>query len=1721
MKTHNAPKGLLAFLLILVMLMSLLPVPTLAADTLFAEEYGDGSENDPYIISTAQDLAALAGRVNTSGAENRFEGKHFKLANDIDLSAICGSDIGNWISIGSTAANYFGGIFDGNSKYIAGIYIYINETANTNDQGGLFRYITNATIKNLTIKGKMDIKGNNAGGLANTADSCLIENCVNEISISLTANNCGGFLYDAKNTQLVNCENKAQLLPKGGAVGLVFRFSDGTLGKNIIDNCRNVALLKANSAFGIMGSTTGSSTTVLIKNSVNYGDIAATDTNAAGIAETVKGSIINCENYGAVSGNRSIAGIAYSFVGKISDCTNNGAISQIAPLTSSSMGGIVGQSGGNSTNIDNCTNYGTLTGIHWVGGIIGRASPTADNISITNCKNLGDIKGPSSTSGDTDRIFGGIAASVGAGNGAGVSIEDCYNAGQIDTAVPSVGGLIGEAAPTGTGKIAVANSYNSGAVSGDYFFDTKNNVARGVGGLIGKVVVPTAAQQSPSLTLKNVYSSAASVTSKTPDAALGIHSISDSKGNGYAGAVDISNVFVLAPSGGTRDVIGEDKTGIDANAVIPLANEQMTDAGFLALLGGAFAKWSPYLYGEDEIPEDILAEREALYGDYLYPILCAIAGTKKEPTYNVKFTGAKYANVTVNGIDTYATTVAPGGAVVFTAESKYTEEVTIASVKIGDELLVSEDGVYTADNISSDTVITVETEGEPTLEDGETDGNKVTFRVVDKDGNDISDATVTVDDNAPETDSSYRLERGSYTATISKHGYNTVTGIFDVADADETVNVSLYQGVPQDVTLNIGYHIIASQSFGIAIYNGDIRIGVVEKNLSGYAERKLQLPPGDYTYRGFGALSDNMGTGPLTVDDSGATVWLRFVEFSNTLRNNSGAYYTVTVADEDGTVYRPGSADARNGGSARGYFLLPAEEYGKKYHYAFVPTDENMWGSSGDLYLYIANGVSKSFNGLNTSDDGHFVIARKADATFTVPIGAEFGVYHRVRFYEQLEELSPKDTRDNGDGTVTYTYDCPQGAELHYELLFGGYAKKAETFAAPSNMNIPLSSLTRIEDAPVSNEFFDSDLVTNITNSRYIELQSGERFEVYLFRNWQATNSITGNYYIDPAYRIDVIYGDSAEIVYPYYAGASIKAKDGGSGISVVRITYDPLDAVDTNGNSVVYSKLLEWNTLYVIVNVNPQGSAFIAPGINVTENDKVFFTRSVNDIARPPEKQYAEYTFAPTVVNGALANVSVHAPVASTAAWTDEWSDLSPNEDGSYTAKLFEGYNFVRIAAQDGTQSYYAVRAAALDITADGAKASLGENGEFTLAADIGEMDRVTLSFAGLQTPIAKLGAIYNPGYPDTGYLVFDLESEAATTKIESVHTQYGIYDVNATAVQFSSPGEYTLTNGHIHMGYIGSGFSHQEITRGGKTGYQPTYAASGKGIDDALFCYLPDLHFTVTGEPDVGTAYDVTVTVPSGAKLTVKNAKGYTKTPASADNGAYVYSLVNDDSTATYTYYVECEGYLTKTGTFTVTDEAVTLDLTQDWAPLAQEGGTVSVRVLTDRDMIYSGPMAYSTEKIPDLAAKGYAEYNSGGYTALHAIAAALSDEDGGNSRLEAAKGKITSVNGCVPDGGASWAVEINGASVGDYANALVADGDAILLYVDLGAASIVQHHARFEPEMRSVTRGESATLTLYAQPINGGVEGALQGATIYIDGKETDYITNKNGQVTIATG
>lgn len=196
-------KRITSLLLVLAMCFAMLPTAAFAADdeesTMPAYSGGSGTQDDPWLISSVEDLQLLANTINNgkaagydadctdtgNGIPGNYHGYYFRQTTDLDLNGI----IDNWDPIGYSLgeSRYFAGQYDGGGHTISNA----TSTGKNDDEGyataGIFGWVLLGLIENLRVDhANFTATGVNnggwggysyAGGIAAAAFVATIKNC--------------------------------------------------------------------------------------------------------------------------------------------------------------------------------------------------------------------------------------------------------------------------------------------------------------------------------------------------------------------------------------------------------------------------------------------------------------------------------------------------------------------------------------------------------------------------------------------------------------------------------------------------------------------------------------------------------------------------------------------------------------------------------------------------------------------------------------------------------------------------------------------------------------------------------------------------------------------------------------------------------------------------------------------------------------------------------------------------------------------------------------------------------------------------------------------------------------------------------------------------------------------------------------------------------------------------------------------------------------------------------------------------------------------------------------------------------------------------------------------------------------------------------------------------------------------------------------------------------
>ncbi len=355
---------------------------------------GSGTENDPYLITTIEELDNIRqnGYLNT--------GKYYKLANDLDYQSLS-SNISEWEPIGDEKTPFVGN-FNGNNKSINDLTVIQHKETNV----GLFGQVVNSSIYNLKLNSSNVIGHESTGTLVGCAAYSNIKNItLTNFDIDSTNEICGGLVGTAKGTTIENCSIETESVLFGatdycGSVAGVLMYNSTI--KDTTTKLMNKSEINGSDR---VGGLVGYSENSKITNSKFYGTIKAASFNVGGIVGEASNSIIEkCYSLdGSASGSTNIGGICGSLSDKssITQC-----YSQLHLLADSNYaGGLVGASydsevinsyftnsdisgkadgnGGligsmTASTIEYCYSKSNVSGLDAVGGLVG----IADNKSV-------------------------------------------------------------------------------------------------------------------------------------------------------------------------------------------------------------------------------------------------------------------------------------------------------------------------------------------------------------------------------------------------------------------------------------------------------------------------------------------------------------------------------------------------------------------------------------------------------------------------------------------------------------------------------------------------------------------------------------------------------------------------------------------------------------------------------------------------------------------------------------------------------------------------------------------------------------------------------------------------------------------------------------------------------------------------------------------------------------------------------------------------------------------------------------------------------------------------------------------------------------------------------------------------------------------------------------------------------------------------------------------
>lgn len=538
---------------------------------------GAGTEVDPYILRTPQDMVDMRSLAKSGGET------WFVMANDIDMKSVRNyepvnnrSDEGfsrkihfdggnNTLSNFSCSAEVYPSIFGvlyGSCSNLVVVNATINATDVAGVIGGYVGTLQNETsmpgfVENVIVTGStVTSDRDRVGGICGEATEATFTNVSFEGTVVGNNTDVGGFAgKTTRNVSFSECDVKAAITSNvsaknrcGGFVGwnspVTASYKDcHVLAGTTITN-KTARTSYNNGYFGGFigyGDTAGAVTTISgcsadvamdvdEKSNYNGGFIGGT-----GYASET--TVTDCHAAGTVNGGKYIGG----FVGALQSPVTISACSSSAAVSASGekSGGFIGTMT-HTNSFDSCYATGDVTSTDWyVGGFIGH---TKVAMQVSNCYAEGNVTSTWVSDGNSKKYCaaGGLVGCVESGT---TTISACYASGNISVKAQNNGGLVGCA----LSDVSISRSYATGNVTG--------NVLR-CGGLVGHA--------GKSCTIDNSYSTGN--VQSTQQQLAGIVAFCET-----TGSVSITNCFSAGDIGtgrGSAGILGNSQSAAGKTSVV-------------------------------------------------------------------------------------------------------------------------------------------------------------------------------------------------------------------------------------------------------------------------------------------------------------------------------------------------------------------------------------------------------------------------------------------------------------------------------------------------------------------------------------------------------------------------------------------------------------------------------------------------------------------------------------------------------------------------------------------------------------------------------------------------------------------------------------------------------------------------------------------------------------------------------------------------------------------------------------------------------------------------------------------------------------------------------------------------------------------------------------------------------------------------------------------------
>lgn len=544
--------------------------------------------------------------------------------------------------------------------------------------------------------------------------------------------------------------------------------------------------------------------------------------------------------------------------------------------------------------------------------------------------------------------------------------------------------------------------------------------------------------------------------------------------------------------------------------------------------------------------------------------------------------------------------------------------------------------------------------------------------------------------------------------------------------------------------------------------------------------------------------------------------------------------------------------------------------------------------------------------------------------TASIYVGAKLGAVvqssggtHYVPFTEIISDSSKV-----ADAKRIYYYTLGQGCVYNFKVSQTGKLTNGGIFTVPatagSNLEITQADLDTADpkmiDRDVTHNSFANvgDILLNINKQGHINMPTGQKRQLLCMRSWQLTDTQVNNYFIEPDFHYKIVDVNGNEINDVIRINEKNEIEAIGNGTAIVLVTYDAIQLKIYNNTGVasnymtgpLFTSIWPENTGTFVVSVGQLDGSSIVPNMKVQEKNRVDNSDGMGaDLDSEHDVMYYfegaagyYYTFKPEGVS----SVSVANPVLGTNFSNyNGFTNITTNEDGTYTALLTYGRNIIKMTSASGASVYQVVSAK---------PAGYVISNKSRPDMPIMPGDDINIQFNGFFHPANKLSGIYNM----SAYILYNNIPNGNSLILSPNQYTFG-GNPAAQLTQFHVPADwdpstpFELRNGAIQINGYGSVIGkHRDISV--TTGINPNFTAV---VRVNYFGSIPDVDVLLSAPVD-GFKF---TGLPGSAEIIVRNDVNDTiKVNA---NGEYLGTY------RTYSYEIYADGYKAILGINTIVED------------------------------------------------------------------------------------------------------------------------------------------------------------------------------------------------------